>query len=345
MKLYPLLFQPNLHTVVWGGNRLCPYKGLPASTEPIGESWEVSVVPSSKSIVANGEWAGQDLVSVIAQAPEDILGKSVYDKYHELPLLAKFIDAKRDLSIQVHPNDEMARRVHGKMGKSEMWYVIDAEPGSYLYAGFKTQITNYEFKKRIEDGTITDVLARHEVKAGDVFYLPAGRVHAICSGILLAEIQQSSDLTYRIFDYNRPGLDGKPRQLHVDLAAEAVDYHVEAEYQTAYQSEENRANPVLDTPYFSVRVNDIAQPFHRNLLKYDSFIITMSIKGDTRILVRSTGDELLLKEGNSCLIPAAIADYDLIPLSSKSLVLDAFIDNKDRSLGHRITRFLHLTSK
>ena len=189
------------------------------------------------------------------------------------------------------------------------------------------------------------MLARHEVKAGDVFYLPAGRVHAICSGILLAEIQQSSDLTYRIFDYNRPGLDGKPRQLHVDLAAEAVDYHVEAEYQTAYQSEENRANPVLDTPYFSVRVNDIAQPFHRNLLKYDSFIITMSIKGDTRILVRSTGDELLLKEGNSCLIPAAIADYDLIPLSSKSLVLDAFIDNKDRSLGHRITRFLHLTSK
>ena len=312
MKLYPLLFQPNLHTVVWGGNRLCPYKGLPASTQSIGESWEVSAVPSSKSIVANGEWAGQDLVSVIAQAPEDILGNPVYDKYHELPLLAKF---------------------------------IDAEPGSYLYAGFKTQITDYEFKKRIEDGTITDVLARHEVKAGDVFYLPAGRVHAICSGILLAEIQQSSDLTYRIFDYNRPGLDGKPRQLHVDLAAEAVDFHVEAEYQTAYQSEENRANPVLDTPYFSVRVNDIAQPFHRNLLKYDSFIITMSIKGDTRILVRSTGDELLLKEGNSCLIPAAIADYDLIPLSSKSLVLDAFIDNKDRSLGHRITRFLHLTSK
>lgn len=346
MTLYPLLFEPNLHTVVWGGDRLCPYKGLKPQDTPIGESWEVSAVPSSTSIVSNGEWAGKELTTVIDAHPKEILGESVNKLYDgKMPLLVKLIDAKGDLSIQVHPNDEMARRVHGKMGKSEMWYVIDAEPGSYLYAGFKTQITDYEFKKRIEDGTITDVLARHEVKAGDVFYLPAGRVHAICGGILLAEIQQSSDLTYRIFDYNRPGLDGKPRQLHVDLAAEAVDYHVEAEYQTAYQSEENRANPVLDTPYFSVRVNDIAQPFHRNLLKYDSFIITMSIKGDTRILVRSTGDELLLKEGNSCLIPAAIADYDLIPLSSKSLVLDAFIDNKDRSLGHRITRFLHLTSK
>lgn len=346
MTLYPLLFEPNLHTVVWGGDRLCPYKGLKPQDTPIGESWEVSAVPSSTSIVSNGEWAGKELTTVIDAHPKEILGESVNKLYDgKMPLLVKLIDAKGDLSIQVHPNDEMARRVHGKMGKSEMWYVIDAEPGSYLYAGFKTQITDYEFKKRIEDGTITDVLARHEVKAGDVFYLPAGRVHAICGGILLAEIQQSSDLTYRIFDYNRPGLDGKPRQLHVDLAAEAVDYHVEAEYQTAYQSEENRANPVLDTPYFSVRVNDIAQPFHRNLLKYDSFIITMSIKGDTRIHVRSTGDDLLLKEGNSCLIPAAIADYDLIPLSSKSLVLDAFIDNKDRSLGHRITRFLHLTSK
>lgn len=346
MKLYPLLFQPNLHTVVWGGTRLRPYKGLTPTDEPIGESWEVSAVPSSVSIVSNGELAGKDLVSVIGMDPEAVLGKAVNEKYHgKLPLLVKFIDARRDLSIQVHPNDEMAARVHGKMGKSEMWYVIDAKPGSYLYSGFKNQISSYEFKKRIEDGTITDVLARHEVKTGDVFYLPAGRVHAICNGILLAEVQQSSDLTYRIFDYNRPGLDGKPRELHTELAAQALDFHVEDEYRTIYHNEENRANLIIDSPYFSVRVMEVTQPFHRCLLKYDSFIICMCLRGDCRISIRSTGDEVVLKEGNSCLIPAAIADYDVTPLSGSSQILDAFIDNKDRSLGHRITRFFHVSSK
>lgn len=144
----------------------------------------------------------------------------------------KFIDAKRDLSIQVHPNDEMAQRKHGKMGKSEMWYVIKADEGAHLYAGFKQEITPYEYQKRVEDGTITDVLADHQVKAGDVFYLPAGRVHAICGGILLAEVQQSSDVTYRIFDYNRSGMDGKPRELHTELAAKALDYHVIDNYPT-----------------------------------------------------------------------------------------------------------------
>lgn len=340
------MFEPNLHTVVWGGDRLCPYKGLPQNNEPIGESWEVSAVPSSINTISNGEFAGRDLVSVISENPNEILGEAVAKKYgNKLPLLVKFIDAKRDLSIQVHPNDEMAMRVHGKSGKSEMWYIIDAKPGSYLYAGFKTQISEYEYKKRIADGTITEVLAKHEVKPGDVFYLPAGRVHAICSGILLAEVQQSSDLTYRIFDYNRPGLDGKPRELHTELAAQALDFHVEDEYRTIYKEEGNRSNLIIDSPYFSVRVTDMTETFHRNLAKYDSFIITMCIKGDCKIVIRSTGDEILLREGNSCLIPAAIADYDVVPLNGSSRILDAFIDNKDRSLPHRITRFLHLTEK
>lgn len=236
MKLYPLLFEPNLHTVVWGGKRLRPYKGLVPSDEPIGESWEVSAIPSSASVIANGELKGRSIIDVIEAAPEDILGKSVAEKNGgKLPLLIKFIDAKRDLSIQVHPNDEMARRVHGKSGKTEMWYIIDAEPGSYLYAGFQKEITKEEYKRRVADGTITEVLAKHKVKPGDVFYLPAGRVHAICSGILLAEIQQSSDLTYRIFDYNRPGLDGKPRELHTELAAEALDFKVADDYRTVYE--------------------------------------------------------------------------------------------------------------
>lgn len=343
MKLYPFLFEPNLHPVVWGGQRLCPYKGLPDSSEPIGESWEVSAVPSSPSIIANGIYAGRDLISVIRENPEDILGQAVSERYHgQLPLLVKFIDAKKDLSIQVHPNDEMAQREHGKMGKSEMWYIIDAKPGSYLYAGFKQELTPEAYKQHVADGTITDVLARHEVKTGDVFYLPAGRVHAIGSGILLAEVQQSSDVTYRIFDYNRPGMDGKPRELHTELAAQALDYHVESEYRTIYPENVNRANLIVNSPFFSVRVMETSIPFHRNLVKYDSFVITMCISGDCKLRIRATGDELLLKEGHSCLIPALMANYDIIPLQGKSRILDAFIDNKDRSLMANVSRFLHI---
>ncbi len=343
MKLYPFLFQPNLHEVVWGGNRLCLYKGLPGSEAPIGESWEVSAVPSSPSIIANGEYAGRDLISVIGEAPENILGQTVNERYHgQLPLLVKFIDARRDLSIQVHPNDEMAQRVHGKMGKSEMWYIIDAKPGSYLYAGFKREITPEAYKQHVANGTITDVLAKHEVKTGDVFYLPAGRVHAIGAGILLAEVQQSSDITYRIFDYNRPGMDGKPRELHTELASQALDYHVENEYRTIYDGNINRANLIVDSPYFSVRVTETPDLFHRNLLKYDSFVIMMCIEGDCYIRLRATSEEYLLREGHSMLIPAVLADYDVIPQKENTRFLDAFIDNMDKSLVGKVTRFLHI---
>ena len=342
MKPYPFLFQPNLHTVVWGGDRLCRYKGLPSSTDPIGESWEVSAVPSSPSIIANGAYMGRDLISVIKEAPEDILGQAVNEQYHgQLPLLVKFIDAQKDLSIQVHPDDEMAQREHGKMGKSEMWYIIDAKPGSYLYAGFKQEITPEAYKQHVANGTITEVLARHEVKTGDVFYLPAGRVHAIGAGILLAEVQQSSDVTYRIFDYNRPGMDGNPRELHTELASQALDYHVEDEYRTIYDENINRANLIVDSPYFSVRVTETPGLFHRNLLKYDSFVITMCIEGDCRIRLRATGEMILLREGHSTLIPAVLANYDVIPVKGKTRFLDAFIDNMDKSLVGKVTRFLH----
>ena len=342
---YPLLFKPNLHTVVWGGQRLRQYKGMEPNDEPIGESWEVSAVPSSTSIIANGPWAGKLLTEVIDEAPEDILGKAVNKKYGgKLPLLVKFIDAKRDLSIQVHPNDEMAQREHGKMGKSEMWYVIRSDEGSYLYAGFNKEITPEEYQQRVSDGTIVDVLAKHYVSPGDVFYLPAGRVHAICGGIMLAEVQQSSDVTYRIFDYNRPGLDGKPRELHTKLAAQALDYHVEKNYRTEYADTGNRAVQIIDTPYFDVRVMEVSKSFHRDLRKYDSFVISMCIEGDCKIVIRSTGDEIVLHEGNSTLIPAAIADFDIIPLNGKSKTIDAFIDN-NINITQKVTRFLHITKQ
>lgn len=344
MKLYPFLFEPNLHSVVWGGDQLRPYKGLAPSDEPIGESWEVSAVPSSTSIIANGTWKGKDLISVINEHPEAILGKAVNQKYHgQLPLLVKFIDAKRDLSIQVHPNDEMAQREHGKMGKSEMWYIIRADEGAHLYAGFKQEITPDEYQRRIEDGSITEVLADHQVKAGDVFYLPAGRVHAICGGIMLAEVQQSSDVTYRIYDYNRPGLDGKPRELHTALAAKALDYHVERNYLTDYRAAKDQAIQIVDTPYFDVRIMELTGQFHRNLMKYDSFIITMCLAGACRIVIRHSGAEILLRQGYSTLIPAAIADYDVIPLTGRTRLLDAFIDNMDHSLSGSVNRFFHIS--
>ena len=346
MYLYPFLFQPNLHQVIWGGHQLRPYKGLEPNDEPIGESWEVSTVPSSTSIVSNGVFKGRILTDIIAEHPQEILGHAVCEKYHgQFPLLVKFIDARRDLSIQVHPNDEMAWREHKKMGKSEMWYIIKAEPGSHLYAGFKKKITPEEYYQRIADGTITDVLADHTVKAGDVFYLPAGRVHAICGGIMLAEVQQSSDVTYRIFDYNRPGMDGKPRELHTKLAAKALDYHVEQNYRTEYVETDNRAVQIIDSPYFDVRVMEIQTPFHRNLLKYDSFVISMCIEGDCKLVMRTNGSEITLTEGHTALIPAAIADYDIIPLHGKTKLLDAFVDNMDHSISGLINRFLHISTQ
>lgn len=344
--LYPMVFKPNLHSVVWGGNRLKPWKQMPEEGEPIGESWEVSAVPSSPSIVDNGHWTGMSLIDVICKMPNEILGRANANKFsNQLPLLVKFIDAEKDLSIQVHPDDKMAMREHGKMGKTEMWYVIDAKPGAYLYAGFKDELTPEEYAKKVANGTICDALAKHEVHAGDVFYLPAGRVHAICGGILLAEVQQTSDVTYRIFDYNRPGLDGKPRELHTELAAKALDFKVYDEYRTDYVVKEESASHVIDSEFFNVRIVDIDQRFHRNLVKYDSFVITMCLKGSCHIKIRSTQDEVVLHEGNSCLIPAAIADYDIEPINGHSLLLDAFIDNKDRSIVRKGTRFLHITRK
>ncbi|MBP5458209.1 MAG: class I mannose-6-phosphate isomerase [Paludibacteraceae bacterium] len=342
-NLYPFLFQPNLHSVVWGGNRLKTWKGLGADDEPIGESWEVSAVPSSLSVISNGRFAGRDLASVIADNPSAILGEAVSKRYGgKLPLLVKFIDAERDLSIQVHPDDAMAQREHGKFGKTEMWYVIDAKPNSYLYSGFKKAVSMEEYRKRVEDGTIVDVLARYEVKKGDVFYIPSGRIHAICGGCLVAEVQQSSDVTYRIFDYNRLDANGEKRELHTDLALQALDFKVEEEYRTIYPKSYNKATLVVDSPFFSVRVLDVSETFHRDLLKYDSFIISMCIRGACYIKLRSSGEKVLLKEGHSCLVPARVADYDIIPIDGKVQVLDAFIDNMDRSMVGKINRFLQI---
>ena len=343
-KLYPILFDPNLRTMVWGGKRLTNWKQLPEQ-DNIGESWEVSTLDMLPSVIANGTWAGYPLSEVIAKMPEAILGKAVAKKYHnQMPLLVKFIDTKADLSVQVHPNDAMALREHNGSGKTEMWYVVDADPDAYIYAGFKEELTPEEYARRVADGTIMDALAKHEIRTGDVFYIPAGRVHAIGKGVILVEVQQSSDLTYRIYDYGRLGLDGKPRALHTELAAQALDYRVYKEYKNSYKDDIDAANPCLDTEHFSVRVVSLTQAIHRNMVGYDSFVIATCTQGSCKIRIRSTRDEVELHEGFSCLIPAAIADYDIIPITPTAKLLESYINNSSQKTFRRmISQFLHLS--
>ena len=222
-------FEPILKTLVWGT-----------------ENWVLSGVKGNETKVVGG--------------PED--GKTLNDLYGgEFPLLIKFIDAKKDLSIQVHPNDEIAAQRHGCKGKTEMWYLIDTAPGAHLLAGLSKEITQDDYVRLVEEGRITDVLADHKVAPGDVFFLPAGRIHAICGGCYLAEIQETSDITYRLFDYNRPGLDGKPRQLHTQEAKDVIDYKVYPSYKTDYVRKENAEMEVVRCKHFVTSVYELTQPF------------------------------------------------------------------------------------
>ena len=343
-KLYPMLFEPNLHTKVWGSIDLTAWKELPRQNH-IGESWEVSGIPNSPSVIANGTWAGYTLNEVIRKMPEAMLGKAVAKQHdNQLPILVKFIDTEDDLSVQVHPNDDMAHRMHSERGKTEMWYVINAQPESFIYAGFKEQLTPEEYARKVADGTIMDALAKHEVHAGDVFYLPAGRIHAIGKGVLLAEVQQTSDITYRIYDYGRPGLDGNPRELHTELAAQALDFTVHQNYRNTYKDTMDMANLCLDTDHFSVRVLPLNYPMRRNMILYDSFVIITCVHSSCLIHIRSTQDEIELQEGFSCFIPAAIADYDIVPLVGDVKVLEAYINNRPRTTWQRIvSQFMHLS--
>jgi mannose-6-phosphate isomerase len=342
--LYPLLFDNNFHTIVWGGHSLNPLKVLPQDCETIGESWEVSAVPSSMSVVKNGPLAGRNLAELTSEYGELMLGKAVAAKYGDkFPILIKYIDAAKDLSIQVHPDDALAKARHNCFGKTEMWYIMKAEPGASLYSGFKQHISKDEYAKRIADGTICDVLQKHEVKSGDVFFIPAGRVHAICGGIMVAEIQQSSNITYRIFDYNRMGLDGKPRQLHTEEAVDAIDYSVHDDYRTHYERKINKPVPLVETSFFIVKLLEVDRSFHRKLYKYDSFIAYMCLEGDCTIRIKSTqgfGSGVMpaeedtivrLTEGNSCLIPASVADLYVEPNNSAGTtkLLETYIDNKN----------------
>ena len=318
--MYPLKFEPILKTIVWGGEKIAPYKGIETTQSHIGESWELSGVAGNESIVSEGPLKGRSIASLVKEYKGELVGKHVYENTaDEFPLLIKFIDAQKDLSIQVHPNDELAAERHnGSKGKTEMWYVVAADPGAHLLAGLKEKITPEEYAAKVADGSITDVLARYDVKPGDVFFLPAGRIHAICSGCFIAEIQQTSDITYRIFDYNRPGLDGKPRQLHTEQAKDAIDYTVYPDYRTEYSPEENEEVELVNCRYFTTSVYDLSLPFAKDLSSIDSFIVVMCLSGGGSMDV--DGEEVSLRQGETVLIPASADDVCFIPEGSMKLL-------------------------
>jgi len=325
--MFPLAFEPFLRTMVWGGDKIAPFKQIHTDVPLIGESWEISGYGDHLTVVANGPQQGKTLPELIAAYREQLVGKKVYAEYgDQFPLLVKFIDARQDLSIQVHPDDAMALRRHGSgfKGKTEMWYVIGADPGACLYCGLKSAVTPEEYEAHVADGTVTDILARYEVRPGDVFFLPAGRIHAICSGCLIAEIQQTSDLTYRIFDYGRLGLDGKPRQLHTELAKEAIDYRVLPSYKTDYTPVPDQKVELVSCPFFTTDLYDLSKAFALDLTALDSFLIVMCIGGEGRLIDTEddgTQVETSLSQGQTLLIPASSRGIQLIPAEGKGMKL------------------------
>ena len=319
--MYPLKFEPLLTTFVWGGEKIAPYKGIDSQEKNIGESWEVSDVEGRVSVVANGPLAGKTLSQLVKEYKGRLVGNHVYENTGDVfPLLLKFIDALKDLSIQVHPSDELAARLQpGNKGKTEMWYVISADPGAKLYSGLSKALTAEQLAAKAADGSITEALACYEVHPGDVFFLPPGRIHAICGGCFIAEIQQTSDITYRIYDYGRMGLDGKPRQLHLEQAKLAVDYKVYPEgYRTRYEPAQDEEVELISCPYFTTSVLDLILPYAKDLSELDSFFTVMCIEGSGSLEV--DGEEISIRQGETVLIPADADDVCFIPEEGMKLL-------------------------
>jgi mannose-6-phosphate isomerase len=306
-ELYPLKFKPIYKEKIWGDQRL--RTELNKEIDPdknMGESWEISTVKENVSVAANGFLAGNNLQELIEVYMGDLVGEKVFEKHGtEFPLLFKFIDADDVLSIQVHPDDEMAREKHNSNGKTEMWYVISAEKGARLISGFNQEMDQETYLKHLNSSTLPEILNHEKVQSGDVFFLPAGRVHAIGAGILLAEIQQTSDVTYRIYDWDRVGSDGKPRELHTDLALEAMDFKYYGQYRTEYETKRNEASRLVQSDYFTTNLLELTRPMQRDLIELDSFIAYMCLDGKAE-LIYDENDSIVIEKGETLLVPASV---------------------------------------
>ncbi len=305
------VFHPILKQTLWGGKDIAHYKSLPSEREDIGESWEISGLPERESVVSAGEYAGTTLSELLAERREELVGKKNFRKHGiSFPLLVKFIDAREDLSVQVHPNDSLAMRRHGTTGKSEMWYIVNSRPGACVLSGFREEITAREYERRVKECTLSEVLQKHEVRKGDVFYLPAGCVHSIGAGCFICEIQQSSDITYRIYDYGRTDAQGKQRKLHVKEAKAAIDFSL-GNVKQRQEPNLNEVTELLRSPYFTTSVCRLTKPVSCDFSALDSFVIVVCTSGACTV---RCGDEAVRLPACHTLLAAASCDVlELVP--------------------------------
>lgn len=303
-NIKPYKFQPYFKTVLWGGDRIATFKGIATHQHNIGESWEISGVEGHISVVAEGPDQGKSLVDLIDCYGPGLVGEKVYKRYgSKFPLLIKFIDARRDLSVQVHPGDELAMQRHHSLGKTEMWYVIDAQPGAVIYSGLSQPLTPELYEKHVAEKSIMDVVAHHESHPGDVFVLPAGRIHSIGAGNLLVEIQETSDITYRVYDFDRRDENGNLRQLHTEQARDALDYTVCDNYCTRYDHQARGLVDLVDCPYFNVKRLMVDGCSNMALPQPHSFVILMCIDGDVTV-TDSCDNVTTMRRGETVLVPA-----------------------------------------
>lgn len=318
MDLYPLKFYPILKERLWGGTKLGDVLGKKIRSENTGESWELSGVEGSVSIVSNGELKGKSLQELIDAHGEILLGKGIYSQFGtDFPILIKFIDANKDLSIQLHPNDELAKQRHNSQGKTEMWYIMDAKPGAELIVGFNRSVEKELFIKSLENNTLLDLLNYEQVKEGDAFFINPGKIHAIGAGVLLAEIQQTSDITYRVFDFNRKDKNGNFRELHTELALDAIDYQQKDDFKVNYGNKENHLNQMVDCKYFKTDFLNLTKNFELDLTKRDSFTIFMCVGGSATIANES--GEATIKRGETVLLPASSSQCSILTEGTKLL--------------------------
>ena len=324
-SLYPLKFKTIFKDKIWGGQKISTYLHKDFGSLPnCGETWEISGVKSDVSVVADGELEGQSLAELLERYKDELVGKKVYAHFGNIfPLLVKFIDANEDLSIQVHPDDELAKKRHNSFGKTEMWYVIAADPGSTLIAGFNRELNEQQYLDAFNSGHILDILNKEDVNAGDVFFLPAGRVHTIGKGLLIAEIQQTSDITYRIYDFDRLDDKGNKRELHVQEALAAIDYKHYPEYKTNYQPEKNHAVELVSCPYFTTNLLDFTKSASKDYTNLDSFVIYVCVKGE--FTVKYGDNRYEVKMGECILLPKSIDKVEL-ETAKGFKILESFIE-------------------
>jgi len=316
-------FEPILKQVIWGGERIAAFKRLDTEMKEVGESWELSSVPGNLSVVAEGPDKGLDIVQLLRKYRDRLVGYDNYVRYGDMfPLLIKFIDAHRALSVQVHPDDVLAKERHGTWGKSEMWYVIDADREAKICAGLSQSVTKEDYVRMVAEGTIEEVLHYERAHTGDVYFLPAGRVHSLGAGCLVAEIQQTSDITYRIFDYNRRDNNGNLRELHTELAEEAIDYQVLTNAKVMYESRMNEPVPLVEDAHFVTSLYELTEPMECDYSELDSFIVYVGLEGEIQ-LVDDEGRMMTLRAGEVVLVPASTQTVVLLP-EGKGKLLEVF---------------------